>query len=705
MNITSIVANIFQWIISIIILTFAQSKDNIINISKLIVISTSILILFLYAAGYVFPGGSVHYTDWALAIVNDTKLPLGHAQREVGMPLLYIITGFTYFKSFIGITLAYGIFAILIVIAHYISISNISQSIAYYSSMVLIATLAPFSYIKFFYPDQLYIFLMQIFLMYMVLFIWKEKIIFLYFFALFAIAASLTRTSGNLLFISLLITLYFFKRAHLKHYLACLLIGIAVFGINQNHRFNVFNLANETETKPVGKGYQILYSTYMWMGQFGYKITPELGPNSKLLIDRMREELSPSPRQSKLVANQYGQTPNEFMEQNVYNYNTEELIYKVITEPCEEYFYNIILPIKRVGVSVNNTDDEFHLNIVKEIWMGYPLYIIKYGLRNLGLMLFDPGWSSPRYVKAQFVRQGVEFVGSSYSWGAYSADSVANISERAAREHEFYQLKLLPSRIQTAFAQIKDFHRRHFRNYVYATSIIMIIGWILTFNFYLERVTGIIFISYDLSKDILNKLFASITLTSFVLIYESAMTAWFSQPHFRYFHMTESCRFIIVSLAVVLIFRLSIFRGYILMYKVNNLLTNSKAKLFDNSLTNKRKAIIVFVCILNALALSIWAKDIIDNTWGERQINIINAYTSNDSGEKIYLDNDKKLKIEECNYFKCDITLQEHYELPNLIDTKNWNLIIEYHCKSRNEKRVSRSRKEGKISKIELNCY
>ncbi|NBQ48583.1 MAG: hypothetical protein EBU33_09050 [Sphingobacteriia bacterium] len=177
----------------------------------------------------------------------------------------------------------------------------------------------------------------------------------------------------------------------------------------------------------------------MWMGQFGYKISPELGPNSKLLIQRMREELSPSPRHSKLVANLDQQTPVEFMEENVYKYSTEELIDKVLTEPCEEYFYNIIFGIKRVGITSTDTDDEFQLNIVKEIWFGYPLYILKYGFRNLGLMLFDPGWSSPRYVKAQFSRQGLEFVGGGYGWGAFSADSVAGLGDRAAREHEFYQ--------------------------------------------------------------------------------------------------------------------------------------------------------------------------------------------------------------------------------------------------------------------------
>ena len=75
-------------------------------------VATIVAVFFLFTSGYNFPGGASHYPNWAEAIVNGTTLPLYVAQREVGLPLLYILSGFTIFHSFIGITLIYALFGI-----------------------------------------------------------------------------------------------------------------------------------------------------------------------------------------------------------------------------------------------------------------------------------------------------------------------------------------------------------------------------------------------------------------------------------------------------------------------------------------------------------------------------------------------------------------------------------------------------------------
>lgn len=668
------------------------SKNPSNDLAKLILIASFILTLFLFCSGYVFPGGAVHYTDWAFAITENTKLPLGHAQREVGLPLMYLLSGLTLTKSFIGPTIAYAIFAILIVILNYLAIGNASRIIAFFTSILLILSLAPFSYIKFFYPDQLYIFLIQALLAFLISYIWTNKVIFLYLFTFFAVYASLTRTAGNLLFIFLIFLLFFINSKNIKHYLTCLVVAGIFFGANQYHRYHIFDLANQNETKPVGKGYQILYSTYMWMGDFNYRLKPELGPNTKLLLERMYEELSPSPKESILLRNKFGQTPSEFMENHIYKYSTEQLIEKVLTEPGEEYFFNVIYPIKRIGIAERDTDDEFQFEIVKEIWKGYPLYIIKYGFRNLFLTLFDPGWSNPRYSKDGFIRQGVEFMGSQYGWGVYSADTVDHISENSLREHEFHQFKVLPLVIKDLFLSIKKISDKHFRTYVYITSAIILSGWIIIIFLLLLK-----FLKYrnsTLNYDRIYLISTSIVIVSVVLIYENTMTALFSQPHFRYFHITESWRFIIVGLTVSL---------YIELFSSISLQHLKYPVMFHNissykSIFNKN---LIFSILISLLLILWWTIEIMKNTRGDYQVKYIDSFYS-DGINSFPTEITTIESLKNCKLYACKIKLSTDSQV-YLYKTNN--LYVRYSCKSSKKEIMAKSYHENNSIYIDYNCY
>ena len=134
------------------------SRSTHVTAGKLALVATIVAVFFLFTSGYNFPGGASHYPNWAEAIVNGTTLPPDVAQREVGLPLLYILSGFTIFHLFIGITLIYALFGILMPVLVYWALVWASPSVAYYMGLACIDSLSPFTYIKFFYPDQVDIF-------------------------------------------------------------------------------------------------------------------------------------------------------------------------------------------------------------------------------------------------------------------------------------------------------------------------------------------------------------------------------------------------------------------------------------------------------------------------------------------------------------------------------------------------------------------
>ena len=123
------------------------------------------------------------------------------------------------------------------------------------------------------------------------------------------------------------------------------------------------------------------------------------------------------------------------------------------------------------------------------------------------------------------------------------------------------------------------------------------------------------------------------------------------------------------------------------------------------AIIRKRKTILLSVVALQFIAFSYWTKDIVDNAWGSKQISILNASIQTHNGENMQLNEQQKVRFGECPYFKCDNELKALDELYGLSKTRDLNLTIEYHCRSLNENRVSKSRLVDGIAKIELNCY
>jgi hypothetical protein len=517
------------------------SRSTHVTAGKLALMSMLVTVFFLFTAGYHFPGGAKHYPDWALAIIHGTTLYPDAAQREVGFPLLYILGGFPWSHSFIGITLIFAAFAVLIPVLVYLSLVRASPTIAFYMGLVCILSLAPFTYLKFFYPDEADMFFNLLAVALLVEFLWTGRFRMLYFFTLAALAASFTRTAGNLMYPVLMAIAFVTVRGRFRHYFGCLLIFVLATGAYQWHRYEIFDMRNQP-TIPSGKGMQTFYSTYLYLGDFGYRLSPDLGPNSKLLLEKLRAGLQSNVRESELIKQALPDDPPEFMEKYVFAYTPEELIEKICTEPNEEYW--------QILYFIDMKNDGFYLDVAKEIAWSHPWYVAQYSMRNLWHAVFDPGYSISRYSANGYGPIGLQFMPVTQGWGVLSEDPVTQYGSRAAREMEYFPLKVQPHAIQQIFHLIESLWFKLFQKYVWITSVLVGAAWI-------GALAGALCWTAPRSSDCrtlmrtgVNKLMAPIIAASALLLYQDLATAMFSQPNHRYFHMTEPLRLVIAGFGV-----------------------------------------------------------------------------------------------------------------------------------------------------------
>ena len=102
----------------------------------------------------------------------------------------------------------------------------------------------------------------------------------------------------------------------------------------------------------------------------------------------------------------------------------EQLIEKIATEPNEEYYWNVVNAV--------DTNDQFFLDVAKEIARAYPWYIVRYSMRNLWHALFDPGYATTRYNTLGFIKTGGEFPPGTQGWGVRSEDPVTQYGSRCS---------------------------------------------------------------------------------------------------------------------------------------------------------------------------------------------------------------------------------------------------------------------------------
>src|SRR6266705_695983 len=158
---------------------------------------------FLFTAGYTFPGGAYHFTNYAEMLLSG-GVSAELAQRDIGFALLLVLGGYPLTHSFIGITLIHALFAFLMPILAYEIIGSAWRRTALWTALALMASAAPYIYLKMIHHDHAYIFFSLLTLFFAVKFLRTTRAVHLYAMTFALLAASFTRPAGNILLVVVL---------------------------------------------------------------------------------------------------------------------------------------------------------------------------------------------------------------------------------------------------------------------------------------------------------------------------------------------------------------------------------------------------------------------------------------------------------------------------------------------------------------------
>lgn len=523
---------------------FLPAADARVDAAKLALASTVVTAFFLFTSPYYFPGGGDHFTHWAEALAHGTKLDPHLAQRDIGFPLLILLSGYTVTGSFIGITLIHAAFAILMPVLLYLALYRLSRPAAFYTGLCAIVSLAPVYFMKLFHHDQTYIFFTVLTVALLACYLQTRRYAYLYLFTAAILAASVSRPAGNVLFPIFLVIAYVAARGRLIHYAICALIFAGVTAGYFKYRYEVFDMAHQPSV-PSYTGQQIFYNVYMNSAEFGVPLSPDLGPNFAVLIESFRAALQPSVRASGVVRGATPGAPADFMEQAFYRYSPDELVQRALRFPNWEY-YNTMC--------VAQPNDQLFLKASLEILRAYPWYFVAYTARNTWHLLANPGYAHTRFNLNPFGPLGNVFPPGA---GGVGAEGTAGVPAQAQREVAFVPLSVAPASVRNAFEKIAVVWRDNYQAMVKATLALMAVAWlgaVLSFASLFRRASSRVSALSGALAD--NGLVACIVAASVLLMYNIGVTAAFAEPDYRYHNFIVLLRILISGYGLVVVLRL-----------------------------------------------------------------------------------------------------------------------------------------------------
>jgi len=335
---------------------------------------------------YDFPHGAAQFTVWADFIAHKGAMAGQISERDIGYPLLLVLTGYPWTHSFIGITLLNAAFSIAIPVLAYAIVGSELPAIAFGVAIATILSAAPFIFLKMIHHDQAYLFFTVLALYFGVTFLRQGALCWIYFMTLAALAATLTRPTGNLFIILALGFVFMVDRKRWPHYVVCALLSIGVIGGYSVYRHSI----GLDKPEDIYTGRQIFFNPYANARDFGVHIGPETGPATAQLISALKEGIEKNPINSPFYLNwaRVHEISPELSQKYFGDSSVDDLLVRVFSHPHYDAFELMCLYIP---------DDRMFRQAAIEIMMRHPLYIMQYTIRNLLVFFGTEGYMHPRY--------------------------------------------------------------------------------------------------------------------------------------------------------------------------------------------------------------------------------------------------------------------------------------------------------------------
>jgi hypothetical protein len=496
------------------------------NYIIIIFFASTITLFFLFTSTNYFAGGAGSFLEFADAIVTG-KHTARIVQRDIGFPLLLILTGFPFTDSLYGIIAAHSLMAVLIPTGIYAALQGTSPRIALLAAMTCILSLAPFLAIKLIYHDQLYIFLTMLSALSFLYYVRSGRPLILYATSLILLVTSFTRPAGNGLFILLIIFAWLAHRLNVKHCVtAAILFASIVYASHEYRRF-IMSVPVDAPT-PSYMGLQIFYNLYVNSSDYGVKLSPELGPTMKNRYERVEAQFSPIPAENPLLI-AYGQLNPDLYREWLTVYDPKEFAQRIFKNPIP-VFFEIIENMETICL-----DNNFWLHASWEIVRANPLFPIQYTIRNLAAYFFYPGYMHIQ--GAAGTRQNSPLAEFTPALGGVSVEP--GLTDRAIQELSYVPLDSQFAYLKDAFTEVEVIWATCYDtiNLITITlAIVAVIGATAIVLLYFINLDGFSFFVVGIIGN-RNRVVEILGLST-VIFYNAAVTAAFAEPIYRYHYMT-----------------------------------------------------------------------------------------------------------------------------------------------------------------------
>jgi len=374
------------------------------DLIRIYAIGAVIAFFFLYFGNIRIENGASDYIELARTILNDDgslqkHLPNGVWGRDVGMALLWLVSGFPFTHSLTGVIIIQVLMGLMMPLLVYLTLEPWFPRAAYFTALATTLSLAPIILSKFIHHDQAYIFFTLVSVYLFNRYMLTKSAGSLYALATSIFAVGLVRQAGTGLFwlVMPICALRGGKR-HYPHFALAAIIFVGASISYSKYRAHMMGDLASFGGVP-GFGSQLFFAFYLNSSEFGVKLSPSLGANTKFILDRIHNCSLPS----KLLDG-----PLQAMAVYFNKYTRDELVDKIATQSSSAN-YQFILASRWCTTDPPAAADRTLLGASLEIARAHPLYVTRLFFRNSFQLLYDPGWVHSQTSFGPETREGLSF--------------------------------------------------------------------------------------------------------------------------------------------------------------------------------------------------------------------------------------------------------------------------------------------------------
>ena len=268
------------------------------------------------------------------------------------------------------------------------------------------------------------------------------------------------------------------------------------------------------------------------------KLSPDLGPNVGLVIDRVKECSLPSPARTDYLRYAFG--PSDLITERYYNYTADELSDNIFARPSSDYYAFLtecLFSDRAMPNQMTNNPasiDHILLQAAFETAWVHPLFVVRLMLRNAFDLLYNPGWTHGEFSAAPRYRGRLRFPLGGITAGQFARIGDLRFSEHALSEARFIPLASQSELIKEIYFAIEQTWHRAYRPLTIIIGCLAWFTWISTAIGLAYRASGQQRLARWSALWLSDRVIPASLGISALLLANVAITAIAGEPFYRY---------------------------------------------------------------------------------------------------------------------------------------------------------------------------